>query len=680
MNFTYLNTRCQAILQILLNKDRFITTQEIADELDVSQRSIYYDLCRVNEWLADNGIKELEVVRGKGLFLDSERREQIENLAEEGNAEDTYVFSPMERVRLIICGIIYSAQPVHIDKLTDYCRVSRNTIFNDLRVVVNQLQKYDLNLEYRSKKGYVIAGDAIKVRAVFLINFQGLQNLFTNNAVRFIDMQKVENYDCKLIEIQKELGIEYIEENRRSLAVLLPMMEHGDENLHFPDLKKEELESHREYKLVEKYFPQLDPKEKIYLCLHLLGGRIATTTDDIFENTTNEMAYEIAKALVAEFEKVACVAFERKEELERQLFVHLNSSLYRFQYGIQNMDSMNDDIIREYPDLFEITKIVSRYLERQIGLPVPDSEVAYLALHFGAYLPIATKKSKRIRVLIVCANGISTGNMLKREIKKMFPEVDIVGVKAATTLTNAQAACDMIISTVKLKCVVPVVMVHPILTVKDKEYLVRHFRYQNNQQQVSAKEIFQIVKPYIEKKHQEKVQKLLDDYMMEQTGGTAELHMEPEKKGLFDLISEERIEIHHDSYKWTQALWMAGEYLIDIGSIQSAYIESIISQLRYYGPYMFIMPRVILAHSKPEMGVQTMDCTIHFFEKPVVFSEKDQAAVVILLAAEDQESHLKVLRDLMTIFAKEENVDLLMEQQSPTAVLAMMKQILLATT
>ncbi len=56
--------------------------------------------------------------------------------------------------------------------------------------------------------------------------------------------------------------------------------------------------------------------------------------------------------------------FEDEEKLGRTMFVHINLSLYRYQYGIQLIDSMSEDIIREYPDLFDITKIVSKYIER----------------------------------------------------------------------------------------------------------------------------------------------------------------------------------------------------------------------------------------------------------------------------------------------------------------------------
>ncbi|MFQ9514794.1 MAG: BglG family transcription antiterminator [Eubacterium sp.] len=674
MNITYLNTRCQAILTMLLTNDSYLSVQRIATELKVSQRSIYYDICKLNEWFAENGIPELEVVRGKGLFLSEEARQQIEDFAETGEAEDAYVYSPMERVELIICGIIYSATPVNIEQLTDYCKVSRNTIFSDLRVVVNQLQKYDLNLEYHSKKGYLIAGDVIKVRSVFLINFQRLQNLFINNAIRFIDQDKIAYYDEILKKIEKELGVEYIPENRKALAVLLPIMEQGDENLYFVDLRKAEMENSREYQLVEKYFPQFLEKEKIYLCLHLLGGRISTVSDDIFENTSNEMVYEITKALVSEFEKVACVTFDKRDELERQLFVHINASLYRYKYGIQTLDGMNEDIIREYPDLFDITKIVSRYLEKQIGLPIPDNEIAYLALHFGSRLPIANKKGAKTRVLIVCSNGMATGNMLRREITKMFPEAEVVGVKATANLTNAQAVCDIIVSTVKVKSMVPVVQVHPILTARDKELLMKYFRF-NNTERINANGLFSVLKPYIEEKDQSKVKKLLEEYLYGVKEGSF-LESNKNRKELLDVLDEQRIEIHRDQYKWTQALWMAGEHLIDTESIQASYIESIISQIRYYGPYMFITPRVILAHSKPEIGVNRMDCALHLFCNPVTFSENNQASIVIILAAEDNESHITILRDIMTIFEQDQVVDQLLEKTSPQEILTLFKNIL----
>ena len=76
--------------------------------------------------------------------------------------------------------------------------------------------------------------------------------------------------------------------------MLLPIMEQGKQRIYFDDLKIEEIKQRKEYYLIEKYFSQLNENEKIYLCIHLLGGRIATVSEDIFENTNNEMVYELS--------------------------------------------------------------------------------------------------------------------------------------------------------------------------------------------------------------------------------------------------------------------------------------------------------------------------------------------------------------------------------------------------
>ena len=201
-------------------------------------------------------------------------------------------------------------------------------------------------MEYRSKKGYVITGNEARVRTVFLLNIQELKKTFSREGIRFIDWEKIDSYEEILKKIEQEMGVEYVSESRESLAVLLPICEMGKGTLYFDDLKTEEIVERKEYDLIEKYFPYLKKNEKIYVCLHFLGGRIASAPESLFENSNNEMVYEITKSLVTEFEKTACVIFDNKEDLERQLFVHINSSLYRYQYGIQCLDMMNEDIIR----------------------------------------------------------------------------------------------------------------------------------------------------------------------------------------------------------------------------------------------------------------------------------------------------------------------------------------------
>lgn len=179
--------------------------------MKVSRRSIYYDICRINEWLEENDIKEIAMGRGRGILIPEEDRDRIKALLLEENPDTNYYFQPSERVKLIIMLIFYSQTPVYINQLMEFCQVSRNTVFGDLRVVVNTLHEYDLTLEYESKKGYTIGGDTVRARAVFLLLFTELRRLYDKNVLTFLPQSVINGHLKQLETIEKELGMHYVD-------------------------------------------------------------------------------------------------------------------------------------------------------------------------------------------------------------------------------------------------------------------------------------------------------------------------------------------------------------------------------------------------------------------------------------------------------------------------------------
>lgn len=61
MSLCILSERCKKIVGVLLRENKFISMKNIAEITGVSKRSIYYDICNINEWLDERGIKELEL-------------------------------------------------------------------------------------------------------------------------------------------------------------------------------------------------------------------------------------------------------------------------------------------------------------------------------------------------------------------------------------------------------------------------------------------------------------------------------------------------------------------------------------------------------------------------------------------------------------------------------------------
>lgn len=678
MGTAYINERCRKILTLLLMAEDYIPLQQLAKETGVSKRSVYYDLCKVNEWLAEQGISELEVVRGKGILISEKDKSLINEVIDQKEVEESYVFSPSERVKIIYCYILimHLSEKVYIDKIAEYCQVSRNTIFNDMRAVVAQLQEYNLTLVYEKKKGYKISGDVVRIRALFFMYFNALYPLFEAGLLDFLYQEPIREHYEKIQAIAEELNTKYVKGVLFALASLVPLMYKGARRPYFPNLNMDKLLPTPEYQIVQRYFPDLDEKEHIYLCLHLLGSRVAEPViDEIFDNQADQSVYEISKALVSEFEKTACIEFEEKEELERSLFLHINSSMYRYQYGIQIGNPLSDDIIREYPNLFDITKSASKYLEQMIGLPIPDSEIAYLALHFGSHMKIAEHPEDHLRILIVCVNGVSTGNMLKREIQKLLPYAEIIDVVAAVDLLNVHEQCDLIISTVKLKSIVPVIVVRPILTDYDRKAILNHRLIEKQKKTTDVTELFEVVRKYVDEEDYDNLKKDLAKYIQGESV-KRQISDGNRKTGLAEFLAKDRIRIEKETYSWQDAIRKSGEMLLEAGSIERCYLDNIISQIQYYGPYMFITKGIVLAHGKPEDGANRLDVSMTVFEKPVHFTEFYDAQIIIMLAVEDQEKHLKILRDIMNLFEEHNGLHEITQKCVNNEILAYIEQTL----
>ena len=80
MTEAYISTRCKKILYMIMASDTYVSLPQISEEFKLSKRSIYYELCKINDWLSVQGINEITVVRGKGIKLTEEEMKEIEKV------------------------------------------------------------------------------------------------------------------------------------------------------------------------------------------------------------------------------------------------------------------------------------------------------------------------------------------------------------------------------------------------------------------------------------------------------------------------------------------------------------------------------------------------------------------------------------------------------------------------
>ena len=655
----YLNKRTKEIINMILKRSSELSIKEIATQLSVSTRTIYNELDKANDWLKMKKLPQIQTVRGKVQpFLESEKG-LFEAVMETSKPEQDYIFTPSERTRIIVCQIIISNKPIYVEDLMNTCLVSRNTIFADLQAVISQLYTYQLKFGYEKKRGYWIEGDPIRIRAIFFLYFNMLEPLLSVGKLSFLNMDEIEHYLKRIEQVEKELQVSYVKNDMIALAAMIPVMERGCDQLYFSDVSIKKVEKSKEYELVKRYFPELLDIEKDYLTLHFLGGRLAAYSRDKQESEENESVMEIAKNLVAEFEKRACVIFDKKEKLIQSLYHHIDASIYRYRFGIQIGNPMAEDIQREYPYIFDVTRITVRYLEQQIGLQISDSEVAYLALHFGAHLEYAKHNEKELRILVVCMNGVATGNMISHELKRILPQVKIVGVMAVSEIINPQNICDIIVTSVKMKAIVPVIIVNPILNDFDRKNILNHPLIRSRFGFVDTDAVFQLVKKYVPPDKYMELKHDLEKFFIQQQEEKQPM-LNPDIWRLTDFLTDDRI-VFLDKMNWKDALFLTAAPLLLRGSINEYYVQCIIDRLLEAGPYMFVTKDLILAHARPKNGVKHLDLSIGIAPNGIEFEGGKTARIIFLLVVEDQQKHMGILRDIRKSLAKPSQIDELVQ-------------------
>lgn len=720
MAIGYLNERTRELIEMIIKGSSVLSIKEIASQMEVSTRTIYNELDKANGWLSMEKLPQIEIIRGKVQLFSEEEAVAIETVLEKDQATDNYIFTPTERSQMIICQIIISKEPLYIENLMNTCLVSRNTIFTDLQAVISQLTIYQLELKYEKKKGYWIDGDPIRVRAIFFLYFNMLEPLFSTGKIRFLQMEELIPYLERIEMVEKKLKVSYVRNDKIALAAMISVMERPDTEVYVSEVSVQKVRESKEYELVEEYFSELAQQEKVYLTLHFLGGRLESYSRSGDESTPNTFILEISKNLVTEFERQACVTFQKREKLIQNLYRHIKSSIYRYRFGIQIGNPMGEDIKREYPYIFDVMRVTVRYLEQQIGVQISDSEVSYLALHFGAHLEFAEHDEKELRILVVCVNGVATGNMISHELMRILPQAKIVGVTAASTLMNPQDICDIIVSSVKLKTVVPVIVVNPILNDFDRRNILNHPLVRSHFGFVDIEALFQLVKKYVSAEYykelrndleiffthsQEEKQPVLnpevwrltdfltedrivfinsEGYSISQYNGNKKEDKEKNKKeetGKMQSLQEETIlEIPLDlteKMPWERALYTVAAPLIKRGTVRISYVESMIERLKEAGPYMFVTKDLIIAHSRPESGVKHLDLSIGIARDGVEFEKGKNARIIFCLAVEDQQKHMGILRDIRKSMAKPVQIDELTQEMDSTKICKILREKLI---
>lgn len=653
-----LNSMCLAILQAITDSNGAVTVDDIADMLNISKRSVYYSLKIINKSLKKNDMDEIAPVRNKGIIITLDFKLKLKSVIKSSRniPVSFYIMSSAERLSLIICCIYIDPGFYTIERLAEVSDVSKSTIQKDLKSIKKVLSKYGLSLCYTTNSGYKISGNTFMVRAIFLYYLNIIYGLIDDKKIPVDWIQNSKKQYKKLKSIEKELGILYVNILLEKLSILIQYSKN--------DIKQEDLKiddatlNSREYELVNKYFSNVSYTEKQYIALFMMSGRSQTINEYKISNTEYPVINQLALKMVDKFQQTACVEFDNKDKLIKNIMYHIICSVNRYKYGWLEVNELRDQIIERYPEYFYFSEIVVSSLNDEFTYPITNDEIAYFALHFGAHIRNNSYGHHKLRIILVCPNGISTTSMLVKEIEELNLEVEIVDIVPMNKLQEYNKKFDLIISTVAVTSKFPVLKVHPVLTNADKSSIYSYINGRKEKNYIHS-DLFGLMNKldkYIFKNKKACVQEILTDYLKHKSI-VKEENQSSNLAGLSELITKDVITLSSGDLSWENAIMLCGLPLLQNDDILTDYINKTIQYLKKDGPYSVFPNGMLLAHAKCEDGAKNLSISILISKKGVPFSDGTIVNFIALLATPDNKCHLRALNELVEIFSDNEFVD-----------------------
>lgn len=519
-----LMSRQKQIIQILTkstNKNP-ITISTIAEILNVSSRTVLREMPKIEEWLDENGFNFIKKP-GVGLIIDEslENQQLILELLEVENVQKEY--SKEERKRIILSELLIAKEPLKLFYFTNQLKVSEGTLSNDLDGIEDWLKAFDIKLIRRQGVGIYLEGNEKNYRKVLSdilyrtleekelikllkksLNSPSSENSIEfsieNRMLNFIDRTIIKGIEKIVSELEEKFNFKLIDSDYIGLVVHISLavqrIKNG-EKISMDKSSLSELEILPEFAVateitekLEKVFTIEIPKDEIgYITMHLKGARLRLNKVENDIDLDNLDIKQISNYIITEVENDFNIEIINKQKLSKDIYNHLVPAISRMSMKLNIRNPLLENIKEQYSEIYHSCENACEILKKITKIDkIPESEVAYIAMHIAAAIE-ENLKNENLSVVIACPTGVGTSKLLGVNIKKEFPNLDIknsISVINIDTKKLKDDGIDFIISTVDLDVDYRYICLNPMFLQKDKIKL-KEFIHRYSKQRITKK-------------------------------------------------------------------------------------------------------------------------------------------------------------------------------------------------
>lgn len=663
------------ILDYLL-KVKNITMNQVMDETKLTKRQISYDMEKINQWLKEKSLPPIQYKNTRHVIIPEAVMEYFRK--RQTNLPDRdFVLTEGERLAIIYLYLFIRGELISSFHLTQLLQVSKNTVISDLKKANEINHPFLVKIRYSRRKGYHLEGSEFDKRVLAMDYISRLNHVpYFDRLVDHLLKEKEELIHCgdtlsALKQIEEQFALNFVEERLQQFALFLIF--------YFYRLKEKKLvQFHSEEEALLKEDPMYEvalqlshwlklgdeDSEISYLTIQLLGLSFGRS---FVQNMDQDLLLKLCEQLVFDFEAKACIVFEKKDEVVKTLYQHFKPAYFRMKYRIPINNPLLDQIKSEHKEVYAIVKEILLPIGTLLRITIPEEEIGFITIHFGAFLEKPKREMpERKKAIVVCPSGISSSLMVKHQLGSLFSEITVEKTLSFREFNEGKHdQYDLVFSTVRLDTELPCFYVKPIMTLNEKHRLVNEvyqFLFGIQHQELSIKELIHTI---------EKFANIFDKKGLEQALGQLTFYkninvFNVRQQVLPDFLNEKTIQIVENIADWEEAIKVAANPLLIQGAIEPSYIDAMIENIKTFGPFVLIGPEVAIPHARPEMGVNKVGMSLLKLDQPVYFLNNERYPVRLLfcIAAIDNITHLKALSQLTTLLNEEINLKRLKESKS----------------
>ena len=485
--------RQRKILKNICDESGYITMSDIAKKLNISPRTVLRELKNMEEWVKDYECT-LDKKPGVGIKLigSVENKKKILDRLEKGSYIKNY--SARERQVVILWELLQEKEPVKIFSFAHSFHVTEGTLSHDLDRIQYWLKDYHLELIRKPGLGIYIQGSEREIRrAMINLIYENIDEIQLLNLIRknlslevdtrekllnLIEKDTIQKLANLIMEIEGQLPYRLADNAYIGLLVHLALVVQRirqNEKISMDKASLDNLKNYKEFqtakdlgiKIAQTFHIEIPEEEIGYITMHLRGSRFFQKEhkNHPLEDLAKEM-FKIAEAETGSF-------LEQNEQSIFWLASHLETAINRLKMKMDIRNPLLDEIKQYYSELFHVAEKCIVPVEKQFGIKMPDSEIAYIAMHLGAVLGRKNLSKKHYRVVIACATGIGTSSLLAARIEEEYTNIQVTEIISSLNIKEEelhQKGIDFIISTVPIELSkIPVVVVNPLFFEKDKK-------------------------------------------------------------------------------------------------------------------------------------------------------------------------------------------------------------------